>query len=96
MTLRTVLLSIQALLASPEPNDPQDAVVARQYLDDRRLFEQTARHWTAVYGGGPPLREDDECVRKVKQLIGMGFKEVRVGYDTLYYAMPMHASFEIT
>lgn len=74
MTLRTVLLSIQALLASPEPNDPQDAVVARQYLDDRRLFEQTARHWTAVYGGGPQ-REEDECVRKVKQLIGMGFKE---------------------
>ena len=30
MTLRTVLLSIQALLASPEPDDPQDAVVANQ------------------------------------------------------------------
>ena len=82
MTLRTVLLSIQALLASPEPNDPQDAVVARQYLDDRRLFEQTARHWTAVYGGGPQ-REEDECVRKVKQLIGMGFKEVRSASEQL-------------
>ena len=83
MTLRTVLLSIQALLASPEPNDPQDAVVARQYLDDRRLFEQTARHWTTVYGGGLPQREDDECVRKVKQLIGMGFKEVRSSSEQL-------------
>ena len=31
MTLRTVLLSLQALLAAPEPDDPQDAVVARQY-----------------------------------------------------------------
>ena len=29
MTLRTVLLSIQALLQAAEPDDPQDAVVAR-------------------------------------------------------------------
>ena len=25
MTIRTVLLSLQALLATPEPDDPQDA-----------------------------------------------------------------------
>ena len=30
MTLRTVVLSIQALLTSPQPDDPQDAVVAQQ------------------------------------------------------------------
>ena len=30
MTLRTVLLSLQALLADAEPDDPQDAVVAKQ------------------------------------------------------------------
>ena len=30
MSLRTVLLSIQALLAAAEPSDPQDAVVAKQ------------------------------------------------------------------
>ena len=29
MTLRTVLLSIHALLQAAEPDDPQDAVVAR-------------------------------------------------------------------
>ena len=32
MTLRTVLLSIQALLQAAEPDDPQDAVVARYAL----------------------------------------------------------------
>ena len=31
MTLRTVLLSLVVLLSAPEPDDPQDAVVARQY-----------------------------------------------------------------
>ena len=49
MTIRTVLLSLQALLASPEPDDPQDAVVARQFKDKPDLFLQTAQHWTQVY-----------------------------------------------
>ena len=30
LTLKTALLSLQSLLASPEPSDPQDAVVAKQ------------------------------------------------------------------
>ena len=30
MTLRTVLLSLQALMAAAEPDDPQGAVVAKQ------------------------------------------------------------------
>ena len=49
MTIRTVLLSLQALLASPEPDDPQDAVVARQFKEKPDLFIQTAQHWTQVY-----------------------------------------------
>lgn len=52
MTLRTVLLSLQALLAAAEPDDPQDAVVAFQYKDKYQLFVTTARHWTNVYAGG--------------------------------------------
>ena len=35
LTLKTVMLSVQALLSSPEPGDPQDAVVAKQYLSDQ-------------------------------------------------------------
>ena len=52
MTLRTVLLSLQALLAAAEPDDPQDAVVAKQYKEHPSIFFQTARHWTNVYAGG--------------------------------------------
>ena len=51
MTLRTVLLSIQALLQAAEPDDPQDAVVARQYKEDPELYRKTARHWAQVYAG---------------------------------------------
>ncbi|GMS88387.1 hypothetical protein PENTCL1PPCAC_10562, partial [Pristionchus entomophagus] len=49
LTLRTVLLSIQSLLALPEPNDPQDAVVAKQKMAEPELFERTARFWTQHY-----------------------------------------------
>ena len=33
LTIRTALLSLQALLCVPEPNDPQDAVVAGEYKE---------------------------------------------------------------
>ncbi|CAL1290565.1 unnamed protein product [Larinioides sclopetarius] len=52
MTLRTVLLSLQALLAAAEPDDPQDAVVAKQYKEDSEMFRLTARHWAQAYAGG--------------------------------------------
>lgn len=52
MTLRTVLLSLQALLASPEPDDPQDAVVARQCKEKPQIFHLTAQHWANTYAGG--------------------------------------------
>jgi len=32
LTLKTALLSLQALLSTPEPDDPQDAVVAQQVI----------------------------------------------------------------
>ena len=52
MTLRTVLLSLQALLAAAEPDDPQDAVVATQYKDAPEIFNKTARHWANIYANG--------------------------------------------
>jgi len=53
LTLKTALLSLQALLASPAPDDPQDAVVARQYLSDRATFDKTARYWTRTFAQPP-------------------------------------------
>ena len=52
MTLRTVLLSIQALLTSPEPSDPQDAVVAKQYIDNPELFRVRLRCAQALFRDG--------------------------------------------
>jgi ubiquitin-conjugating enzyme (huntingtin interacting protein 2) len=56
LTLKSTLISLQSLLCSPEPNDPQDAEVAKHYMTSRSSFEDTARYWTQVYAGGsaPP------------------------------------------
>ena len=69
LTLKTALLSVQALLAAPEPGDPQDAVVARQYMDDHAQFSSTAKYWTETYALNKPENE------KVKKLMEMGFEE---------------------
>ncbi|POW04169.1 hypothetical protein PSTT_10606 [Puccinia striiformis] len=53
LTLKTTLVSLQSLLCSPEPNDPQDAEVAKVYLSDRNVYERTARYWTEMYAGAP-------------------------------------------
>jgi len=49
LTIKTALLSLRALLSSPEPNDPQDAEVAKMYIGDRKKFEKTAKFWTESY-----------------------------------------------
>jgi len=73
MTLRTVLLSLQALLAAAEPDDPQDAVVAKQYKELPDIFKLTASHWSNAYAGAPAkVPAYDEFVQK---LVDMGIQE---------------------
>lgn len=59
MTLRTVLLSIQALMESPEPNDPQDAVVAQQFMQDRGMWKRTSLFWAQHFANAPGKKDDD-------------------------------------
>lgn len=73
MTLRTVLLSLQALMAAAEPDDPQDAVVANQYKQNPEMFKQTARLWSHVYAGAPVSSPEYTC--KIDKLCAMGFEK---------------------
>jgi ubiquitin-conjugating enzyme (huntingtin interacting protein 2) len=45
LTIKTALLSLQALLCAPEPSDPQDAEVAKVYMQDadHATFNRTAK-----------------------------------------------------
>ncbi|KAG8078938.1 hypothetical protein GUJ93_ZPchr0007g3387 [Zizania palustris] len=71
LTLKTALLSLQALLSAPAPNDPQDAVVAQQYLRDYSTFSATARYWTEAFAKSASTGMEE----KVQKLVEMGFPE---------------------
>jgi len=59
-TLRAALISLQGLLASPEPKDPQDAEVASMMIRNPKEFEHVAREWAVKYAGAPISIEDEE------------------------------------
>ena len=53
LTIRSALLSLQSLLSTPEPKDPQDAEVANMLIRKPKEFERVAREWAARYAGAP-------------------------------------------
>jgi ubiquitin-conjugating enzyme (huntingtin interacting protein 2) len=61
LTIKTALLSLQALMCSPEPGDPQDAQVAKMYLENRAEYNKTAKFWTQSYA--KPKSNDDAIAR---------------------------------
>ena len=70
LTIRTALISLQALMCAPVPDDPQDAVVASQYLSDIKLFNATAKQWVEEYAN-----PEKTLQKKIKELVEMGFSE---------------------
>jgi ubiquitin-conjugating enzyme (huntingtin interacting protein 2) len=53
LNLKSALLSLQSLLSSPEPKDPQDAQVAQQMIKQPEEFKFKAREWAIKYAGAP-------------------------------------------
>ena len=49
LQIRTILLSIQALLGAPNPDDPLANDVAERWKSDEPAAIQTAREWTARF-----------------------------------------------
>ncbi|TRX90044.1 hypothetical protein FHL15_009145 [Xylaria flabelliformis] len=49
LQIRTILLSIQALLGAPNPEDPLAADVAKSWLTDENKAIATAKEWTTKY-----------------------------------------------
>lgn len=53
LTIKSALLSLQSLLSSPEPKDPQDAEVATMLMNHPEQFDRVAREWAQKYAGAP-------------------------------------------
>ena len=49
LQIRTVLLSLQALLSSPEPDDPLDPSVAVHFKQNLADAQKLARQWNATF-----------------------------------------------
>ncbi|WFC94359.1 E2 ubiquitin-conjugating enzyme [Malassezia brasiliensis] len=49
LQIRTVLLSIQALLSAPNPDDPLANDVAEHYKTNEKDAIETSRKWTTLY-----------------------------------------------
>ena len=49
LTISKVLLSVLSMLTDPNPNDPLMPDIAKQYTENRPLYECTAREWTERY-----------------------------------------------
>ncbi|TFL02358.1 ubiquitin-conjugating enzyme/RWD-like protein [Pterulicium gracile] len=71
LTLKSTLISLQSLLCSPEPNDPQDAEVAKHYTTSKASFEETAAYWTQIYAGGPGKKTSSANSAPVRDEIAM-------------------------
>jgi len=75
LSLRTVLLSITSLLNEPQPNDPQDAVVASQFNNEYDIFKQTAHYWTMKYANAEKTNQFLIFEKKLQKMLQMGFTE---------------------
>src|SRR3954466_10369173 len=53
LTIKAALLSLQSLLSTPEPSDPQDAEVAHMLMNEPEKFNRVAREWAMKYAGAP-------------------------------------------
>merc|ERR1719161_2704437 len=71
LTVRTALLSILAMLSTPEPDDPQDAEVAEQYKKQREEFNKKAAYWTETFAQEGAQQEDMSA--KIQKIVAMGF-----------------------
>jgi len=53
LTIKSALLSLQSLLSTPEPKDPQDAEVATMLMNHPEQFDRVAREWSVKYASAP-------------------------------------------
>lgn len=66
LTVSKVLLSILALLADPNPDDPLMPAIAREYKNNRAKFNKKASEWTEKYAI-PSEGEEKGSKRKMKK-----------------------------
>ena len=49
LTISKALLSVLSMLTDPNPNDPLMPEIAKDYTENRALYDSNAREWTDMY-----------------------------------------------
>jgi len=49
LQIRTVLISIQALLSAPNADDPLDPTVAKHFKENQKEALELAKNWNDIY-----------------------------------------------
>uniref|UniRef100_A0A060T924 Ubiquitin-conjugating enzyme E2 1 n=1 Tax=Blastobotrys adeninivorans TaxID=409370 RepID=A0A060T924_BLAAD len=86
LTLKSSLISLQSLLQSPVPTDPQDAEVAKHFMSNYEGFKATAANWTASYAAPKgkeatpmdPVEEYGLDRELVSSFVNMGFAQDKI------------------
>eukprot|EP00158_Paraphelidium_tribonemae_P002540 Partr_v1_DN25452_c1_g1_i5_m53494 putative ubiquitin-conjugating enzyme len=87
LTIKTALISLQSLLQCPEPDDPQDHEVAKQYICDRSAFNDTARYWASAFAPIPTPSD-------VQRALAMGYSERASTLALVLHGLDCEKAFE--
>ncbi len=55
-------------MCSPEPDDPQDAEVARMYKNSQSTYIQTATFWTETFAKDKSSGDEEEILRRICEM----------------------------
>ena len=67
LQIRTILLSIQALLGAPNPDDPLANDVAQDWKLDEKKAIEVAKEWTAKYAIDETEKANDDKDKELTQ-----------------------------
>ncbi|KAI9807370.1 MAG: Ubiquitin-conjugating enzyme E2 1 [Piccolia ochrophora] len=106
LTIKSALLSLQSLLSTPEPKDPQDAEVAGMLVRNPKEFERVAREWAVKYAGAPKKDRGEgsggatkESLRQLEQRSKEGEERERMaayeGYNKDLIDRFVHMGFDV-
>ena len=70
LQIRTVLLSIQALLSAPNPDDPLATDVAKHYKENEPDAQRVSKEWTEKYASSWAIFP---CTRQPRFLVGWAY-----------------------
>jgi len=75
MTTRidNIIHSLYTLMLCPNPDSAFHSYIGAQFINNKDLYDQTARYWTSVYAGGTDKFPEFE--NKVSRVMDEGFTE---------------------